>query len=109
MAFHVGQKVVCVDARSHIPGWRCDGLTEGGIYTVRWAGIYKDHPKLAPHPCLLLEEVKRVCRANGVLDLPSAQYRFRPLTDRKSEVSFTMGADPESEKWDCRKRVKVRS
>lgn len=35
--------------------------------------------------------------------------RFRPVVDRKAEVSFTMGADPESEKFDNRRKVRERS
>lgn len=30
---------------------------------------------------------------------------FRPIVERKTEISFTIGADPESEKWDNRKPV----
>lgn len=103
MTFYVGQKVVCVDAapryRANVP------LRKGAIYTIRGFTTADDGQ------CgVLLDEA---------ID-PSGYYRngqecgffadrFRPIVDRKSSVSFTMGAPKDSERWDNRKRVKVRS
>jgi hypothetical protein len=32
-------------------------------------------------------------------------WRFRPLIEGKTEISFTTGADPDSERWDNRVKV----
>ena len=81
--FYVGQKVVCVDA---------DGtyLTLNRIYTV----IYLRNGFIG------VDDVKDRFGNCGW-----SPYRFRPVVDDKKEVSFTTVADPESDKWDNRRKV----
>lgn len=93
MTFYVGQKVVCVDA------YGSNNLTVNDVYTVRrviegfglWRGA-------SSRVGLLLVETS----PNPENDY-FASARFRPIVDNKSSVSFTTGADPESERFDNRK------
>jgi len=80
--FRVGQKVVCVDASPITPGSIFTGAQEGGIYTVRWVGPYEDEP------CIRLQETQRDCWVRGVRDLPYRSCRFRPLVERKTDISI---------------------
>jgi hypothetical protein len=50
-----------------------------------------------------------------IAPLPVSRFRwrrvrrasaFRPIVENKKPVSFTMGADPDSESWDNRKHAK---
>lgn len=93
MEFHVNQQVECVDASGN------HHLKQGCVYTITG---FEPVDELPDGDGVFLAEARH---DTGV---PFLLKRFRPMTDRKSEVSFTMGADPESEKWDNRKRVKVR-
>lgn len=108
MSFHVGQKVVCVNAQN-TSNCGAKELGEGAIYTVRWVGIYSsiyDSPSL----CLKLVGIYRVDNwVSGNDDCPFSTSRFRPLTETKSEISFTHGADPSTDKLDNRRKVKVRA
>ena len=79
--FFVGQKVVCIDAQSSggHPWFPC-GLTEGHVYTVRGVGEY-DCIWLGRNLCMWLEEIVR-----GE-DVPFHVRRFRPLVERKTDIS----------------------
>ena len=46
--------------------------------------------------------------AKGYHEYLTHHNRFRPLIDNKKKVAFTIGADPESERWDNRRKVKER-
>ena len=105
MTFYVGQKVVCVDAKPSRPNVVIGDLTEGTIYTVRWVGIHS-HPEFGDAYCIRLSELVRRCEFYDIDDLPARACRFRPIVDRKSKVSFTIGADPDSESWDNRRKQK---
>ncbi len=85
--YYVGQKVVCIDDRG--AEW-C--LELKAVYTV--LGLEGQ--------CLIID-----CTPDDVGCCGWRSARFRPLVETKSEVSFTIGADPDSEKWDNRK-VKVK-
>jgi hypothetical protein len=87
MTFRVGQKVVCV-----LP---VDDLRRDEIYCVGSVA--------AGHNGILIGVNKSMFNARY-----PAFYakRFRPIVERKTEVSFTTGADPSSEQFDNR-RVKV--
>lgn len=111
MAFHVGQKVVCVDDVSdnkYMPFGRVartrdlHGLTAGAVYTIR------DVFDIEGVRVCRLAEIKRPIEPVWQIEGAFALARFRPLTDRKSEVSFTVGADPESKTWDNRRKQKER-
>ena len=102
--FHVGQKVVCVNA-SGCAGY---GIVEGGQYTV--AGIL-DHP--------LLFGATTAVKLQGV-GRPSSTYpgvfllqafiatRFRPLTDTSISDVLAEAAPRDSHKWDNRRKQKER-
>lgn len=96
MTFHVGQKVVCVDNQAD-PGrrWISNIQPEmGRVYTV---SRFSSERTYHDHGLLSLVELGTRCLYRA--------SRFRPLTDQKKSVSFTMGADPDSERWDNRRKV----
>lgn len=104
MTFHVGQKVVCIKlgSPSLMAKWASRGAVYpelNGIYTIR--GVKPHSRKIA---ALLLKEISNA----GILGLsvePAFDAdHFRPVVDRKTEVSFTVGADPETEQFDNRRK-----
>lgn len=101
MSFHVGQQVECIDASlSFGRPWDGDVPVVGAIYTV--GDIVEDNDPLIGDMILLrLVEIRNVVVWQGAY----AAERFRPVTKRKSSVNFTIGADPESERWDNRVRI----
>src|SRR5690348_6733715 len=106
MSFHVGQKVVCVDA-DPLPGRRCQPgheLTRGAVYTIRETGL----TAYTGAPAVRLQEIFRD-HTIPINDMPYLARRFRPLTETKSKISFTEGAPKDSEKWDNRVPQKVRA
>lgn len=87
MTFYVGQKVVCVDSNETFclvkeKIYVCTGFDNDGNISWTRVDCCSEHQS----------------RASGWYS-----YRFRPIVDRKASVSFTMGADPESERYDNRK------
>jgi hypothetical protein len=90
MALHVGQKVVCVDG---IPSW---GLFGGSIYTVTDIGMFMGR-RLHIDVAELRTSVPFAWNA----------ARFRPLVETKTEILTNIPADPSSERWDNRRKVKV--
>jgi hypothetical protein len=107
MTFRVGQKVVCVDATSGpftwLPG---EAPTEGAIYTVARLSI-------SPLDGVALMELCEITRHKNTEKnwghKGYGQYRFRPVVENKSSISFTMGAPKDSEKFDNRKKQKERA
>lgn len=111
MTFRVGMKVVAVGNDKRDSGPRIlPLLPRGGIYTVRDYDIRGvSH---AGHDCatLRLEEVRGPEKFFSGFGVWETGYRadcFRPLTDTKTETSFTTGADPDSEQYDNRRRIPV--
>ena len=88
MAFHIGQKVVCVDARE--TGIDRNVLTKGAVYTVRWIG-----PRASTHPTLpemntplairLIEVPRRTHSDN-----PFSIARFRPVVEKSTESGMAI-------------------
>lgn len=80
--FRVGQKVVCVDDEpSNLGGSRRAAPIKGHIYTVSAVGLTNilDPQQL---PCILVEELERhPYEAHWAT-------RFRPITERKTDISF---------------------
>lgn len=111
MAFTIGMKVVCVDdGITNVIGGK--ELTLNAIYTIRWIGE-PDHPDtlflFGNYLGLRLVEIDRgpdECNPS-IVDMPFDARRFRPLISCKTDMSFTTGADPDSEKWDNRKPMPV--
>ena len=90
--FYLGQKVVCIDdtcARSD----RIRELERGEIYTVRWKGNYPwpGNPWWDSNLYFLrLDEIVRVPAAELAFareDVPFGAFRFRPLCERKTDIS----------------------
>ena len=101
MTFRVGQKVVCIRHRDGAGRPGANYPKVGPIYTVR---SINDEPKGA---IICLEEIDnahlRPWHGSEPGFIASA---FRPIVEDKKRVSFTMGADPDSESWDNRKHAK---
>lgn len=105
MTFRVGQKCVCIKqpdpaATARFPGSKYP--TKDGIYKIRAINDW-------PDDMLLRFEELDNRSFEGVLSEiePGFSARhFRPLSEHKSETSFTHGADPSSDQFDNR-RVKV--
>ena len=109
MTFHVGQKVVQVNPwtlsavqAKHYSDVRFSEC--GVVYTVR------DITEVLGIPALRFVELTNPIheyRRCGAIEQPFPAWNFRPLVDHKSEISFTTGADPDSERFDNRKRTQV--
>src|SRR5712664_4036772 len=100
MTFRVGQKVVCI---SQIPDG--DGLSlpqVGSIYTIRAIFTKVLNPQFGVG--FLLEEIRNAAHPGTGREWGFYSQRFRPLVENKTSVSFTVGADPESKRWDNRKK-----
>lgn len=98
MAFTVGMKVVCIaEANGLQCGPNSVEPTKGDIGTI--VSIYQSSEGLAIE---LAEFPTPPCDG---FDKGWLAVDFRPIVERKTEISFTIGADPESEKWDNRKPV----
>lgn len=108
MTFRVGQKVVCVDdefvavcrGRATLP-------RRGKTYTVRNVFTYSQWTAIR------LVEIKNKAVAfynddtGETVEAAFPTWRFRPAVEPKAEVSFTTGADPDSEQYDNRRRIPV--
>lgn len=83
MTFRVGQKVVCVDAKKRFLIGGMGTLTKGRIYTVRWVGEYRGNI------CIRVEEIHRPSGDDREdFDTPYQTIRFRPIVERKTDISF---------------------
>lgn len=76
MAFHVGQRVVCVNDRP-INGPHLGGLKRGQVYTVSGFGACADG-SLGVH-------VEEIWREGGT---PFFAHRFRPVVERKTSIAI---------------------
>ena len=102
MTFHVGQKVVCIDAsQSDGREWMADVPKEGAVYTVRGIIAIYDPVLDEAVTALQLEEIANFPAWEGSY----AAHRFRPIVEKKTDISFTAGAPKDSEKWDNRRKV----
>jgi hypothetical protein len=103
MTFRVGQKVVCIDASGIKKSFEmCPNRpVKGCVYTVR--SIFDDG--------LLLEEVvnppNMTWKSGETGEAGWCFHRFRPIVERKDEISFTEGAPKDSEQFDNRRKIGV--
>ena len=95
MAFHVGQKVVCVDKsrgfQNMLGDWFDDpDLVIGGIYTVTWTGSIEGRPAIciAEIPIRRAPPGKNATNAGKVSTFGAA--RFRPTVEKKSTAEAGM-------------------
>lgn len=96
MTFHVGQKVVCInDTPWNSP--LLGTLRRGCIYTIRWIGIHLGQP------CVKVDEILRPCGLDiSPDDTPFLSRRFRPLIERKTDISiFTAMLNPSKRSVDA--------
>jgi hypothetical protein len=90
MAFHIGQKVVCIDADPTFINQHgnldMDGLTKGCVYTIRaigeapfWGGT-----------SIWLEEIHRSIEPLWMQlgEMPYDVRRFRPVVEKKTDISI---------------------
>ena len=94
MAFHVGQKVVCVDdKRQHVP-WADPAevagktIIQGRIYVVRSHGIFDGDY------CITVEGIIRSSPFED--DAPFRASRFRPVAEKPSSIEIfrSLALDP---------------
>ncbi len=78
MTFRVGQKVVCVDASGQVPGW--DKVVEGRVYIIRG---FTTRPACGYYGPI----VEGVVRIHMGVDWPFSTDRFRPIVERKTDIS----------------------
>lgn len=87
--FHVGQRVVCVDASGLSDSG--DTIHEGRIYTISWVGWFENPYLGIKGVCVHLEEVKRSPPSMGSTPMDDKAYpyfasRFRPVKDTSIEI-----------------------
>ena len=104
----IGQQVVCI--HQFVAG--CGGVKSlpklHQIYTVTG---FEDMKSLDPNitlPAIHLKEIESFYCACVDQKLPWPISGFAPVTLIGKKVSFTMGADPDSENFDNRKRKTTR-
>ena len=94
MTFKIGMKVVCVD----VSGWENHDYQAWSYPRLGDIGTITSLYTYAGVLCITLAEFP-----NRNTPKPGFYaYRFRPAVSPKQEVSFTTGADPDSERDDCR-------
>lgn len=77
--FHVGQSVVCIDAKQPANTTLPSELVEQQIYKIRWVGPFV-HYLDGEYIGLRLEGIDRgICQVWGYVDQPFRATRFRPL------------------------------
>jgi hypothetical protein len=84
--FRVGMKVVCVDANPRGRWVRGEELRENGVYTITAMHVDDDADLI-----LHLAEVKRSATAKRQwrdARLGYGAFRFRPIQERKTDISF---------------------
>lgn len=91
--FHVGQKVVCVNAKGgfrNLLGEIVDlhEITENAIYTIRWIGISNGVPVVKLRGVVRGRVPKPLRASNRGKDVPFASSRFRPLIERSTDISI---------------------
>ena len=83
MAFHVGQKVVCIDDRPSGTSQPCC-LKRGTIYTVRALGSCP----VTGRPSICLEEIIHPIHPTWRVEWAYLQERFRPVVDQRTDISI---------------------
>lgn len=94
--FHVGQHVVCIDAKQPAHTSMPGDLVEGEVYKIRWVGIHHHYVE-GEYLGVRLEGIERgTCPTWGDVDTPFRAKRFKPLvTDRLGSLrSLLAGNDP---------------
>jgi hypothetical protein len=83
--WHIGQKVVCVDADDINPYWIVEGsLDLGAVYTIRSVRPAIGEPGIAIY---LKEVTARVCWDGSGIETAFFSWRFRPVVEPKADIS----------------------
>lgn len=87
--FRVGQKVVCVRSWENLYGHKnISGPLEGEIYTIREIGfIHPDRPDILTVRLAEIVNSELDSEEYGKWEPSFAAYRFRPLVERKTDIS----------------------
>lgn len=103
MTFRVGQKVVCINATPKYGNWDDDVPVpvQGNIYTVSQAP-FPAPPETDYGDGITIISLAELPNPYGGYDV----IRFRPIVEPKAEISFTTGADPSSDQFDNRRKVR---
>lgn len=108
MKYKIGQKVCYIGPDySNDPvvvALKLKSLTPNEVYTIR-GGTYMMGGIV---PAYVVEEVVNPAvqtHLDGLAEPHTLEQHLRPLEKRKQDVSFTVGADPESENHDNRRKV----
>lgn len=89
MTFRVGQKVVCVDDKPFHENRGVPEIKSGVVYTIRWVGEAPYAPDRIFGPVVRLQEVMRGPNGHPEWnDYPFSARRFRPIVERKTDISF---------------------
>lgn len=93
--FYVGQKVVCVDD-SETDNMGKKELRKDDIYTVIWVGRHFHPDEMVERQCVRLAEViRKPCEIDPDGSMPFRASRFRPVVERKTDISiFTEMLNP---------------
>lgn len=88
--FHVGQRVVCIDAKvrfhpDEIYIFNGMEIEEGRIYTIRDIGFDEFHPE---EVVVRLVEIYREPGGDETEESGFAVDRFRPVIERKTDISI---------------------
>lgn len=100
MTFKVNQRVICVDNAGHpkigerpLSHW----LSVGAVYTIRRVS----------NRSRALVWIAGINRSSSEWqDSGFFASRFRPINKRRTETSFTIGADPSTDQFDNRRKVR---
>lgn len=84
MTFRIGQKIVCVDDVFTAADGGGDLPKRGCVYTVRWIGC---RPTDGDTPGVMLYEIHGGFTPFGI-EYCFAVHRFRPLVERKTDISI---------------------
>lgn len=105
--FHVGQEVVCVDAKQPADTTLKSELTEGRVYTIRWVGPHKHYLDGEYIGVRLVGIDRGVCEIWGDVDTPFRATRFRPLVkDRLASLRAIAAGGPLAPSIEEPKRVR---
>lgn len=86
--FEVGEKVICVDA-DHTNFIDEPEIHKGGIYTIRWIGMWSDdcYPlRLCVHLCEIDRSYPGMVE-HGESPTPFLAARFRPIVSRPTSIA----------------------
>lgn len=100
---HVGQKVVCIDAKVGFEQFI--EIKEGEIYEISWIGQFEHYTQGSYIGVRLMGVDRGICPQFGYDNPPFAARRFRPLVrDKLSSVRGLLEGGPVTEKFEEPKR-----